>query len=128
MENKARRTPIPNLLRLLALLYIISGLILLIIMINELRVPVHLGEVGILHICITAIAGLLMVVMGYGFLRSVRRCFWISIILISLLILAEAISITEGAPINIIELIVSIIILYFLTRSKIKIWFGIRPT
>ncbi len=97
-------------------------------MINELRVPVYLGELGILHLCITAIAGLLMIVMGYGFLRSVRWCFWLSITLVSLLILAEIISITKGESINIIELIVSIIILYFLTRSKIKIWFGIRPT
>lgn len=117
----------PYLLRLLAIVYIILGLLLLLISANAARTAIYLGLGALANISIITIVGILMVVMGYGFLSGMRWCFWLSIILLCLLILAEAMKVIEGQLVDLIELAVSILVLYSLTRPNIKTWFGIAP-
>lgn len=120
------RAPVPSLLRLLAVLYILLGLVLLAIMAYEAYNGLYFGS-PLLSLSVVAVVGLLMVTMGMGFLRGLNVYFWLSVGLIVILIIIEAARIIEGDFINTVYLAVALLVLYFLTRPKIKVWFGLRP-
>lgn len=73
------------------------------------------------------IVSLIMLIIGYGFLSGRRWCFYLSIVLILLLALNQSFNAVEGNRIDWAWAILSLIVLYFLNRPSIRIWFGIRP-
>ena len=71
------------------------------------------------------IIGLIMFVVGYGFLKG-WTVFWYIGVIIYVLVVAFAIyTIFLGQPISVVELVIALVILFYLSRPKVREFFKV---
>lgn len=68
------------------------------------------------------VVGLLYIAVGYGFLKGMGWSWWVALILYVLGIIGALLSILS--VVAIVPLLIYIYLVYYLTRPKIKTWFG----
>jgi hypothetical protein len=143
MVGIASKDSRPSGISVLAILYILEGLIIVplslffgpFVFSPGLGAPPHYQTNAFGIISGLIILGLIDIVLGYGFWKGNKWAWWGAVILLGLGLVLELITIFFFGVGSIISLnlftlivvfilVVSIAIIYYLTRPKTKKWFG----
>jgi hypothetical protein len=71
------------------------------------------------------ILGLIMFVVGYGFLKGWTLFWYIGVIIYVFVVIFAIYTIIIGQPISVIELVIALIILFYLSRPKVREFFKV---
>jgi len=71
------------------------------------------------------IIGLIAFVVGYGFLKGWTIFWYIGVIIYALIVLSSLYLIIKGQPISVIELVIALVILFYLSRPKVRTFFKV---
>jgi hypothetical protein len=71
------------------------------------------------------ILGLIMFVVGYGFLKGWTLFWYIGVIIYAFVVIFAIYTIIIGQPISVIELVVALVILFYLSRPKVREFFKV---
>jgi hypothetical protein len=128
-SNQKKR---PTGVTVLAVLYILFALLLLggggVLLSARSYLGTQVGSVigtfgGVLG-GVLIVAALIMFVISYGFLKGNEWSWWVAIIFLVLGLISEVASLFTGQiGAGIIGIIISAIIIYYLTRPNVKKWF-----
>jgi hypothetical protein len=71
------------------------------------------------------ILGLIMFVVGYGFLKGWTLFWYIGVIIYALVVVFAIYTIYLGQPISVVELVIALVILFYLSRPKVRTFFKV---
>jgi len=71
------------------------------------------------------IVGLIAFVVGYGFWRGWKLFWYIGVILYAIAVIAAVCGLILGESISVVTLVISIVILFYLSRPKVRAFFKV---
>ncbi len=81
-----------------------------------------LGIIGLF----LAVLGIIFLIVGYGLWKGMNWAWWLSVILLALGVIANGLSLLSANISAILPFIIGAIILYYVTRPRVKSYFGMR--